>query len=348
MAQTRNLVLFGAGNIGSEMNTVLGVHGYAVDAVVRSSSITIPKGKGLRHIKLKKPGNPAYVMEEIRNLCPSLDGVVSAIPGGDGTFEFGLMNETFSAGLPFVTAAKVAIAKNYPALVPHLPMLGRMATVGGGTMMLDFMSKHLSVDDGSESEVYAVVNGTMSYVMTNRWRNRPMPAILHECMVLKLAEPMPNGGTPEPRKLFDCEIDDVVWKLMIMLDEHYRFRIGRAVRLEDFRKVALTDRALQRYLAPNSRRKFVVRITTREMEPEIDEDDPGSIWASIENKVFVSGGFYEIPAGSALAGWVPDIGPGNAIQIEQGGNLNGTSGDGAGPYATCKSLLHDVQKLIPL
>ena len=222
-----------------------------------------------------------------------------------------------------------------------------MATVGGGTMMLDFMSKHLDVTKGSDSEVHAVINGTMSYAMTNRWRNRSMAAILHECEALKLAEPTPKGEKPNALKLFSGEIDDVVWKLMIILDEHYRHRIGRTVQLSDFRKVQLTDRALQRYLAPNARRKYVVRITTKDAEPEIGVNDPGSIWANIEDKVFVSAGFYEIPAGSALAQWVPDIGPGNAIQIDQGGNLAVTSGDGAGPLATCKSLLHDVTTLIP-
>lgn len=350
MRKAKRLAIFGAGNIGTEARERLLQEGYQVAAVITSKFLRT-SFSGDRPIgqvfDVEKLGAVA-ILENIERHAGEIDCYVSAIPGGDGTFEDSIMGQILPAGKSFVTAAKVALAKYFERHAPYLSQIGRNATVGGGTMMLDFMRKHLRLDDGAESDVHLVINGTLSFAMSNRWKNRPMEAILHDCIALKYAEPVPKGEKPDGRKIFNGEIDDQLWKLLIILNDIYRERIGRFVTMADLKVSHLDERAYQMVTGHGSRRKFVVRITTSEREQEIKREAKGSIWANIDNKVFVCGGFYDIPYGSALAQWVPDVGPGNAVQIEQAGKTVSTSGDGAGPTATGESIVHDVKQICPL
>lgn len=348
MTKTKNAIVFGAGNIGTEAHKQLVAEGYDVKAVVTRDRIRVG-GDPSNTISIRRGDLPA-VFETLISGFKKPDVVVSAIPGGDGSFERELMLRVLGAGIPFVTAAKVALAKHFEWFKPHIGQIGRNATVGGGTMMLDFMRQRLRLDDGLDADVYLVINGTMSYFMTNRWKNRSVDAILRECVALKYAEPSADGKIPDALTLFQGEIQDVVWKLLIVLNDIFFVRMQEYASLENFTMHPLTKSALERYTAAGARYKYVVRITTAVTAPEMQEGSPGSISARIggNRPVYVSGGFYKIPEGSALSRWVPDVGPGNAVQIDQGGLVSMTSGDGAGPLATCMSIMHDVRTLCPL
>jgi homoserine dehydrogenase len=344
---TKKVLIFGAGNIGTEAAAQLRREGYDVAGTVRRRRIEFPD---MDPYELTDSDSAGEVVRAALNICGKPDVVVSAMPGSVAAFENELLIRFAGGGIPFVTAAKVALASNFSRLSPHLDRIGRNATVGGGTMMLDFMRQRLRLSNGLDADVHLVINGTMSYVMSNRWKNRPMEALLRECVALKYAEPSPSGEIPSALELFQGEIKDVVWKTLIVLNDIFFARTNTNASYDDFKIVPLDEQALQRYTASGVRRKYVVRITTKSMESEIERNAPGSIEAVIgrNKRVYVHGGFCEIPEGSAFSRWVPDVGPGNAVQIEQGGLVSMTSGDGAGPLATCMSIMHDVRTLCPL
>ena len=100
---------------------------------------------------------------------------------------------------------------------------------------------------------------------------------------------------------------------------------------------------LRHVTAQNSRMKYVASMGTDD-RPLVGLNDgaPGSLSAKLGN-IFVRAGFCHIPQGSAMDRWVPDDGPGNAVNLDQGGFPLILSGEGAGPDATVGSMMADTR-----
>jgi len=258
------------------------------------------------------------------------------------------MQPFLSRKIPMVLAGKAALSEHYYELQPHLGRMGVNATVGGATKILEEMERDLRFDDGRHSVVELVINGTLSYIMTNVWAGRPLEATIREAVYLKFAEPGINNQIPDPFGVFKGEVEgDIPKKVRIILQHIYGKRIGRPIKATDLKVWDFTEDAMMRFTAGNARRKYVVRISTSRLPPQLEVNSPGSIWGEIENKVFVSGGFCYIPKDSPLDRWVPNSGPGNAVNIVQGGRQRTLQADGAGDLATVGTLLSDSRRLCP-
>ncbi len=346
----KKVIIFGTGIIGSEARRQYPREGYEVFAAVSSRQLERPDG-GV--IKFQKRGDPQEILSYVLPLCErkGIDLVVFALPsaGKNATEnEFALMQPFLERRTPMVLAGKAALSEKFAELEPHLPHMGVNATVGGATMILDEMKSHLRFDDGEDSVVELVVNGTLSYIMTGVWANRQLDAVIREAVALKFAEPGINNRTPDPLDVFKGEVEgDIPKKLLIILNLVYGKYIGRLVTHKDFKVWEFQRDAMMRFTDSGARKKHVVRISTKRLPPQLEVNSPGSIWTELNGKVFVSGGFCNVPQGSALDMWVPNSGPGNAVHIKQGGTQRIVKADGAGDLATVGTLIKDSRRLCP-
>lgn len=346
----RKVAIFGAGVIGSEAGRQFKKEGDEVIALVSSRFLTRSDGT---QVPFKKRGDTAEILSHVRSLCRGgVDLAVFALPSAGPKAvetEMALMQPFLESRTPMVLAGKAALSsEHFYALEPHLPHMGINAMVGGATGMLDEMLLNLNFSDGRDIEVEVVLNGTLSYIMTGAWKNRPLQALIREAVTLKYAEPGIGNRMPDPLDVFKGEVEgDVPKKALIVLRRVFGKFIGRHVGARDLRTFEFTEDAMYCFTASNARRKFVVRFSTKKLPPQIEINSPGSIWAEIDGKVFVSGGFLHIPKGSALDEWVPDSGPGNAARIVQGGQQRIVSADGAGDLATVGTLIRDTRRLCP-
>lgn len=346
----RKVVIFGAGVIGSEANRQFKKEGDEVIALVSSRFLTRSDGT---QVKFQKRGDTTEILSQVRSLCRGgVDLAAFALPSAGPKAvetEMAYMRPFLESSTPMVLAGKAVLSSDhFYELEPHLHHMGINAMVGGATGMLDEMLRNLNFNDGRDIEVEVVLNGTLSYIMTGVWDNRPLLALIREAVALKYAEPGIGNRMPEPLDVFKGEAEgDVPKKTLIILRRVFGKFIGRYVGARDLRTLEFTEDAMYRFTASNARRKFVVRFSTKKLPPQVEVNSSGSIWAEIDNKVFVSGGFLHIPEGSALDKWVPHSGPGNAARIVQGGQQRIVSADGAGDLATVGTLIKDARRLCP-
>ena len=360
----KKVAILGTGIIGSEAESQFGHAGYEIVAAVSSRTLKHADG----HVTtFQGRGNPDEIGSHLMKICEQgLDLVVSALPSAGPKVaekELALTLPLLKMGKSVVIAGKAMLSDYFHEVAPHRPQMGINASVGGATEILSEMRNNLRFDTGQPSVVELVLNGTLSYIQTGVWADRPLEAVVREAVLNKFAEPGLNGQERDPFDIFEAEAEgDVPKKVRIILQEVYGRVIGRRLLPNDVRVTPLIDKDLLKHVsnetalrqqvmwrltASNARRKYVVRISTVDLPPQVEQGSPGSIWANIDGKVFVSGGFYHIPYGSALDMWVPNSGPGNAVHISQGGRVRIAKADGAGALATVGTLLKDARALCP-
>lgn len=347
----KKVVVFGSGIIGSEAARQYPRHGYELLATVSSRALTHADGKV---VPFEKRGNPEEILSHVYPLClgEGVDLLAYALPSAGvnaAENELALMMPFLKAGKKAVLAGKAALAKYYHLFKPYLHQMGIDATVGGATMMLDEMERHLNVGNGEDILLELVINGTLSYIMTNVWAGRPLEVVIREAVHLKFAEPGLNNRTPDPLDVFKGEVEgDIPKKLAIILQHIFGEFIGRHLKPEDLKQRDFDEESMLRFTEGNVRRKYICRISTRRLPPSLVEvNSAGSIWTSIADKVFIQAGFSHIPVGCAFDTWVPNCGPGNAARIVQGGRERIIVADGAGDLATVGTMMKNSRKLCP-
>jgi homoserine dehydrogenase len=341
-------VIFGAGIIGSEANRQFRREGYEIVALVSSKKLVRADGT---EAVFKERGNPNEVLQHILALSGGhVDLAVFALPSAGKNvveIEHSYVKPFLEKRTPMTLAGKALLSSDhYYELEPHLDHVDINATVGAAVCMLDEMIEHLRFDNGRDILVEAVVNGTLSYIMSGIWGNRPLEALIREAVNNKFAEPGVNNEIPDPFTVMDGEATgDVPKKLLIILRRVFGKYIGRKIKANDIEVVKFTEDAMYRFTASNERRKYVVRISTKRLPHMLERNSPGSVWADIDGKVFISGGFCQIPAGSAMDKWVPNSGPGNAVRIVQTGLPRIVIAEGAGDLATVGTLIKGARRL---
>lgn len=336
-------VIIGFGRIGKEVLEQARKAGYKDVAWFTSTGVS-----GQFHYGSSQydKGTPKQIAEGIRRVCDQHDVRLAfvAIPSsGDGTMELAIMQALISCNVRIVVAGKAALSQRFRDLEPHIDMIGSDAAVGGGTGILPSIEQNILLLDPSPIMLKGVFNGTMNYVLSGRWRHRPMDALLWEAQKLGYAEP--TFGTHNAAfGLFSDEIADVRKKTVIVINRTLRKRIGAILVPDDIPYVPLTEAALESYTCEGARCKYVVQISTESSRFPGDESAPGSLKLDMDG-LHVHAGFCHVPADSAIDKWLPD-GVGNAVEISQGGNHVLVSGEGAGPVATARRMVLNAHRLL--
>jgi homoserine dehydrogenase len=345
----KKVAIFGAGIIGSEAIRQFAGEGYDVYAIFNSRQFWL-RGKSA---EFERRGDVDEMLDHLEVLCrndpPDLGLFALPSSGQDAAEnELKLVQPFLLCHTPVILAGKAALSKYPKVFEPHLPRMGINATVGGATRILEEMIRNIRFDRGHPSVVELVINGTLSYIMSNLWAGRPFETVVREAVLLKYAEPGVNGNMPDPLEIFRGEAEgDVPKKLLIILNIVYRQFIGRFVEPKEIRVAPIDQDGMLRVTETNVRKKFVVRIATKRMPAQLTHSSPGFVTASIEDKVFVCGGFVDVPMGSALDTWVPNCGPGNAVHGVQDGRVFFKKADGAGDLATVSTLVYDARRICP-
>ena len=342
----KQVVVIGAGSIGTEFSKQAKVAGWNVSAMVNSRGAT-----GAYPVTFRTRGDSEEIEKFVNHLSRYVrpDLAVFALPsGGDGSTELAYMMPFLKSGVSVVTAGKSAVAGQYDKLAPFLGKVGMTATVGGGTRILHFLKQWL--DPSQPFDLGLVINGTMSYIMCRIWQGDSLEVALKGAIAMKFAEPPEEGEALSPLKVFRGEIEDVARKIAIILNELGYPETGRGCRQDDLKMVPLDEDHLRAVTRPDARMKYVVWMTrlrggtSEESMVDFDPEAPGSVSGQF-GPFSVGGGFCFIPERSALANWVPNDGAGNAMLVLQKGNKLVMSGPGAGPPPTAASMMFDAERL---
>ncbi|MDO8590572.1 MAG: hypothetical protein Q7R65_01190 [bacterium] len=336
-------VIVGFGRIGKEVLEQARKAGYKDVAWFTSTGVSGQFNYGSTQYE---KGTPEQVANGIKRVCSEHDVRIAfvAIPSsGDGAMELAIMQAFIAHDVRIVVAGKASLSQRFRDLEPHIDMIGSDAAVGGGTGVLPSIEQNILPLDPSPITLKGVFNGTMNYILSGRWRRRPMDALLWEAQQLGYAEST-FGTHNVALRLFCDELADVRKKTVIVINRTLRRRLGTILVPDDIQHVPLTEESLESYVCEGARCKYVVQVSTESMRFPGSEDAPGSLRLDTP-ELHVRAGFCHVPADSALDKWLPD-GVGNAVEISQGGSHVLVSGEGAGPVTTARRMILNAHRLM--
>lgn len=339
------IAVIGHGNIGRHIVRIAAKYGHEVVCVVTRSGIQDAQEDAVQSFQAFRGEDT--IAECVAGYAKSQDvrAALLAIPsGGDGAIESAYIRALIRRGVKVVTAGKSALANRFDEIAPHLDELGFDATLGGGTMIPSFLRQYLFVDRDCPFVLTMVVNGTLNYAQTRVREGVGADQIVDEALRLGFAEPPSNGESLDALKLYKGELPDVARKLAICCNTCIRELTDRTVTQEDFKPTEFTEDDLAHVMSTSSTYVYLVRLCLRERDLEFFREVKlgGSIWAKI-GAVYVAGGF--VRREGSLSSWLPNH-AGNAAHLVQGGDMNFTKGQGAGPVPTVGAMMINLRDLL--
>ena len=349
MVNKKRAIIYGRGNIGSEIFYQAQKEGYEVAAMVTRRHVAAANTN--LSTEFDHLAKQQELLAAADKVCGDPDIVFLAIPsGGSGEDELATMLHYLKRDIPVVTAGKAALSQHFDKLQPYLSRLGFNASVGGGVKVLNELRERLRVDNGEHSIVQMVINGTIMYALNQRHGGRSKNRIAREATKLGYAEPRVGGGYPSWQEMFMGEFPDIAKKCAIVLNAVYYPRTNRIFTPNDIKQLPIEAADLDRFSGTTARYAYVVNISTNGEALEIDDRQPGSMWLrhggiNQPEHLRLYAGFHAFPSDGPLASWVPRMGPGNGLHIDQSGTQFVCSGDGAGDLATVDTVMFDARRL---
>lgn len=302
-------VVIGKGNIGKKLLEKLGT---SVKYVVDVDGIFSGD---------EKVGS----MEEL-DVIADVDVVFLAIPtfkGGEIAKKY--MQYFIPKNIPVVTCEKGALGHCFACAESHLDMVGKSATVGGGTQMLKYLE---DMKNENIKGVYGIVNGTMNFIADELSKGNTLHVAVNDAIEAGYTEP----GATIPIDVFRAEsLSDVPLKAVIIANV---CGLG-PLSFDELKVKDLTDEDVK--TISEGKYRLVVAIS-REVQEGIAlvEHDLGS-W-----NLYV--GFIEeekLPFDCLPSG------VNNAMLVDLGADGKYTIiGPGAGPDATAAAMVRDAKRLL--
>jgi homoserine dehydrogenase len=335
------LILIGDGTVGSEFRKQAIAHHHDIQVVATS--------KRVRHFRCNEEiaSDPVQGVAEtigmVRDFAYDADALMIAMPNGNkGIDEIAYM-EAFS-DKHIVTCAKAAHAYQFDRVKALRKPVGRRATVGGGTDLLETLRRR---QIGKERvAVYAVLNGTLNYIWSEVQRGDSFMRAVHAAKKLGFAEP--NGN--DVLGIINGELADICMKASIVYN--VALSGGGIITPDKFKVRPFKDeRELAKLTSRNARYRFILTFSHVEFDnvDKIHEDTPGSIHGT--GGIWrISGGFHDVRAESPWFDWLREMGGVNngytiyhALTEDTGYSL---TGPGAGPVVTAAAMMRDLNDLL--
>ena len=332
------VVIGGAGKVGGELKRQLVDAGHQIIGEARRS-LVVCEGKGT---PIHGVGETDEIIRALEPVIPKADAVMLCIPNtrkGDDELQY---MEAFRSKA-IVTSAKAGHAYQFERVLKLGQPVGRRATVGGGTDMLEILRRrHLSQE---KLIIHAVLNGTDNDIWSTIQRGGSFARAVGQARALGYAEP-DNGG-----KLIDVpngELLDKAMKSAIIYNVALR-STGNFLSADDFKIVKLETDDIRRLTSRNARYRYIVTFASVPNVDEIAPDSPGSIVAQC-GRWRITGGFQNVLAETPWYDWlrqVDDVNNGYTIHNEFAQDTGDAhSGPGAGPEVTAKAMMRDLHDLL--
>lgn len=322
-----NIVTIGTGNVGTELIRQLEAKGHEVIAQARRTT---------------HGGDTESVLRSLAPVMPEADAVMLAIGNGDKGAAESQYVHAFR-GKHIVTCAKAWHAYRYREVIDFGQPVGRRATVGGGTDMLEILRRRQLQDE--KLIVHSVLNGTNNDIWSTIQRGGSFARAVGQARALGYAEPDKGG---EMVDVVNGELSDKAMKATIVHNVALTTS-GPILSADDFEIIPLKTEDIRRLTSRNARYRYIVTFASVPNWDEIAEGDPGSIRAHC-GRWSITGGFHNVAAESPWYDWlrqVDDVNNGYTIHNEFGqdtGDCHG--GPGAGPEVTAKAMIRDLEDFL--
>lgn len=299
--------IVGLGNIGLELYSRLRSLGWDVPFILRSGGTYSSPQKRIGPIE--------------DHLNHEIDVAFIAIPTkDDGRIAYDYITSFLDRGVRVITCEKGALSNYFPELEPRIHMIGHRATVGGGSLILDLVKEAKGI-----TEIHAVVNGTMNYILSEVANGVAPDA------AVKAAQ---DNGYAEPGASGILEVMNTESVLDVAMKSSILFNLAdltpERIKAKDIHAQAITEDDLQRIIAED--RRYIVSISKAAQIPGI-----GGFNYEIDGW-FISGGFRRH---NPYYLRLDPSGVTNSIVIV-GDTIYERSGPGAGPEPTVSAMMKDV------
>ncbi len=264
-----------------------------------------------------------------------IDGVFLAIPTTDKGISAARYIETsVNAGIPIFTCEKGALAYHAHKFKKRLPEFGYSAAVGGGTMILPYLTQRMR---GGKQEVTirGVMNGTLNYIFDQVSRGVTLGAASSEAERLGFAEP----GATNVLSLINGELADVSMKACVL--HNVALSHEEVITPDVLDTSYLSDEELEAIGEPGSGYRLVISFTKRLKK---EDSDAIHVFSHATGEGWYIQGQFVRANGSSRYAWLP-VGVENVLVVEEGKlGIDGRYrlyGDGAGAGPTTSAMINE-------
>jgi len=331
------VIIIGTGNIGAELDRQLKKRGHEVIAMAARHGVQLSNGQC---IKVLGEDRVQGVLNALDPIAKEADAVMLAIGNGDKGVAESRYGNAFR-GKRIVTCAKAWHAYRYGEVLALGQPVGRRATVGGGTDMLEVLRRRQLQDE--DATIYMVNNGTLNYIWSSIQTNGNFASAISDAKDLKYAEP----SNDDPIEILNGELVDVCMKSAIT--KNIALPCDKVLSADDFDVIPLKKSDIPHLTSRNGRYRFIVTFSSISDVDEVPEGARGSIRAQCGRWTIV-GGFHDVKAETPWYDWLRQIdGVNNGFTIHNSlGKDTGNAlvGPGAGPEVTAAAMVRDLNDLL--
>ncbi len=325
--------LIGFGAINQKVAELVLAKDWQVDFTVRSSGIYDALGQS----KLAE-------LDEIRHYVHSRpDVLIMAIPTKDnGEEELRHILNAKDAGVPIALCTKGARANFGHHFEGYLPFVGDAASVGGGTMVIEYLTRCRSIKDIQSIDM--VLNGTLNFCWHLLSTDETLASVLIKAREARIMEPTESQSFLE---IVSGEAySDIPKKISILLK-----KLGiceEKVRAMDFPKPDFDEKLLYTLMSAARLWRFVVTLH----RPEVQIEGLGMASLNFSKKDWsVSYGWQSLLKRPELRVF-DRPGPVGGALIKEGRGDNTAEyllqGPVAGVLATSLAMMKDAGRLVSL
>ena len=339
MQRVTNVMVVGRGTMGKPLHARLVQEGFSVTSVGRRDVLV---GDTHHDISAITDG---YIAGRLSRFIQGVQVAFLAIPSdGDGNTELAYMEYFRAKGIYVITFAKSALAYHYDKLRPHLDMVGRSATVGGGTQILPWLT-NLCLP-GKDFTMFAYLNASTNYFMDSVSGGASREEAFRSAQAAGLAEP----GATDYVAFLNGEIGhDMPMKCCIAMNDTILGTQGMTLKPTDFSYKKLEVSDVEQITSPMSNSRYLLTFSKgKRSTPALSSGQPGELQAKIGNFT-ISGGFIDVSRNTHVTQWMQG-GKTNGVQIRFEGDFESDgmveiAGEGAG-FATVGAAMNDLRKFI--
>ncbi len=314
-----NVCLIGAGLIGSELERKAKERGWTIHCVVRSDGVY-------------RYGTKIDSIDNYHLYVPSSDVGFLAIPTkDDGVVAYNYLRMFLMRDKPIITCEKGALSNYFREVEHHLQTIGYSATVGGGSRLLRYAEEIVT---SATTEIHAVINGTLNYVLSELSKKRTLNDILSEAHQKGYTEP----GATEPLDVLNAEATGDIPRKAVILFNVCRLTKD-TLQLRHIPVSPLGEKEYNALVADAPNRRYIVSIT----KGPRDEDVIGGFCYRVDDWV-LSAGFKDISSHSIYKKLLLSN-VDNGIVIKNNTGVYTLSGPGAGPGPTTDAMIADAVRL---
>lgn len=334
--------LIGQGNIGRELERQIGLPHVANRLGLEPKPAMIVEAKGIMDANGVLDSSLQFADAELP------DVLFLAIPsGGDGSLAHGYISTILKKGKLAVTAEKGALSHFFSDLKiasDNFTRFGITASVGGGTRMLR-LAEQYNIDQANITEMHAVLNGTLTAIMSEVAPVNGTPIPLEEAVSHAVAAGFAEPGADSPQAVLRGEAEGDIPKKMSII--YNVLHLGPSIISSEDLSFTLSDDDINAAVSATNPHRFIVSFYPAANAPT-NIERLGGFEKTIDGWKLVAG-FRPLDSNPLFASFAPLIAAGNGMVIGLGPDLSDgvytVTGPGAGVQPTVNAMIDDYLRL---